>query len=107
MLRALKNRLRGLVAPTIFLALTYYFGWNAIHGKSGLEAQADQRTQLQAAQKQADATHQRLVMWQTKVTALSGQAIQPDMLDEESREVLNLSDPNDLVIDLPGAKSAK
>ncbi len=107
MLRAIKNRLRGLVAPAIFLALTYYFGWNAVHGKSGLEAQAEQRTQLQAAQKQAADTHQRLVMWQTKVADLAGQAIEPDMLDEQAREVLNLADPNDLVIDLPATKSAE
>ncbi len=105
LLRAIKNRLRGLVAPAIFLALTYYFGWNAVHGKSGLEAQAAQREQLAAAQKQADATHKRLVIWQTKVASLSGQAIQPDMLDEEARTVLNLADPNDLVIDLPTRKS--
>ncbi|MGE4480616.1 FtsB family cell division protein [Acidocella sp.] len=107
MLRALKNRLRGLVAPSIFLALTYYFGWNAVHGKSGLEAQAAQRTQLQSAQTNAEATHGRLVMWQTKVKDLAGQSIQPDMLDEQAREVLNLSDPNDLVVDLPAAKKAE
>ncbi|EKN01199.1 hypothetical protein MXAZACID_01599 [Acidocella sp. MX-AZ02] len=107
MLRAIKNRLRGLVAPAIFLALTYYFGWNAIHGKSGLEAQAAQRAQLAAVQKQADATHQRLVLWQTKVADLNGQAIQPDMLNEEARNVLSLADPNDLVVELPPHKSAE
>lgn len=107
MLRAIKNRLRGLIAPAIFLALTYYFGWNAVHGKSGLQAQAEQRAQLVAAQTQADETHQRLVMWQTKVADLAGQAIEPDMLDEQAREVLNLADANDLVIDLPAAKSAE
>ncbi|SHE88392.1 Cell division protein FtsB [Acidocella aminolytica 101 = DSM 11237] len=105
MLRAIKNRLRGLVAPAIFLALTYYFGWNAVHGKSGLEAQAKEHQQLATAQQQADAVHQRLVMWQTKVASLSGQAIQPDMLDEEARNVLNLANPGDLVVDLPTSKS--
>ncbi len=106
MLRAIKNRLRGLVAPAIFLALTYYFGWNAVHGKSGLEAQAAQRAQLANVQKQADTTHQRLVLWQTRVADLNGQAIQPDMLNEEAREVLNLADPDDLVVELPGHKSS-
>lgn len=107
MLRAIKNRLRSFVAPVIFLALTYYFGWNAVHGKSGLEAQAEQHTQLQAAEQQAAATHQRLVTWQTKVAALSGQSIEPDMLDEQARKVLNLANPNDLVIDLPTSRSAE
>ncbi|MDE1906808.1 MAG: septum formation initiator family protein [Rhodospirillales bacterium] len=106
MLRAIKYRLRGLVGPALFLALTYYFGWNAVHGKSGLEAQAAQRAQLQAAQSQAGAVHNTLLMWQTKVAALSGQSIQPDMLDEEARDVLNLANPNDLVIDLPAQKTS-
>ena len=106
MLRAIKNQLRRLVVPAVFLALTYYFGWNAVHGKSGLEAQAAQRQQLQAAQSQEDAVHQRLLLWQTKVAALSGQNIDPDMLDEEAREVLNLANPDDLVIELPSQKSS-
>lgn len=105
MLRAIKYRLRGLVAPALFLALTYYFGWNAVHGKSGLESQAQQQQQLQAAQAQENAAHQNLLMWQTKVADLSGQSIQPDMLDEEARAVLNLANPNDLVIDLRPEKS--
>jgi cell division protein FtsB len=34
------------------------------------------------------------------VTALGGPSIAPDMLDEEARKVLNLSDPSDLVVKL-------
>ncbi|MBU6420249.1 MAG: septum formation initiator family protein [Proteobacteria bacterium] len=94
------------MAPALFLALTYYFGWNSIHGKSGLESQAAQRQQLQAAQTQQAAVHQTMLMWQTKVADLSAQSIQPDMLDEEAREVLNLANPSDLVIDLPPQKSS-
>lgn len=101
LLREIKNRLRGLVVPAIFLSLTYYFGWNAVHGKSGLEAQASERLVLQQQQQQADKIHRQLVLWQTKVAALSNQTVEPDMLNEEAREVLNLADPNDLVVDLP------
>ena len=39
-----------MAPPAIFLAITYYFGWNAIHGKSGLEAQTIQRAELAKAQ---------------------------------------------------------
>ncbi len=107
MLRAIKIRLRGILAPTVFLALTYYFMWNAIHGKNGLEVQAQQRQQLQMTREQENATDQQLRTWQTKVAALSGQSIEPDMLDEEARAVLNLANPHDLVIELPSPKSPK
>lgn len=107
MLRDIKYRLRGFVVPVLFMALTYYFGWNAIHGKSGLQAQAAERTALITEQQNADQIHQNLLLWQTRVEALSNQAIQPDMLNEEARDVLNLADPNDLVVDLPGAAKSE
>lgn len=106
-LREIRHRLRGLIVPAIFMALTYYFGWNAVHGKSGLEAQAAQRALLQAEQQNADKVHQQLVLWQTKVAALSNRSVEPDMLNEEAREVLNLADPNDLVVDLTKAQSGE
>jgi len=85
----------------IFLGITYYFGWNAIHGKSGLEAQAAQRAELaQAKQDFAVADTQRM-QWEARIAALSGQTIDGDMLDDQARQVLNLADPGDLVIDLP------
>ena len=101
MLRAVKNRLRAIAPPVIFLAITYYFGWNALHGKSGWEAQRVQQEELQQANARfAQAEAQRMA-WQTKIADLSGQSIHPDMLDEQARQVLNLADPHDLVIALP------
>lgn len=107
MLRALKYRLRGFVIPAIFLSLTYYFGWNAVHGQNGLKAQVIERAQLQTQQQQTDQISQKLTLWQTKVAALSSHSIEPDMLNAEARTVLNLADPSDLVVDLPAAASDK
>ena len=107
MLRALKHRLRALLPPAIFLAITWYFGWSAIHGKSGLQAQQVQRAQLLQAQQDFAKAEQLRVQWQTRIADLSGQSIEPDMLDEQARAVLNLADPNDLVVDLPPAKSSE
>lgn len=107
MLRDIKHRLRGFVVPVLFMALTYYFGWNSIHGKSGLQAQAEERIALVAEQQKASQIHQEMLLWQTKVAALSNQSIEPDMLNEEAREVLNLADPNDLMVDLPTAPKSE
>ena len=107
MLRSVKTRIRAVAPPAIFLAITYYFGWNAIHGKSGLESQVAQRAELaQAQQSFAKADSDRL-RWETRIADLSGQSIAPDMLDAQARQVLNLADPNDLVIDLSQGQSAK
>jgi cell division protein FtsB len=106
-LRALKNRLRAFGLPALFLAVSYYFVWNTVHGENGLQAQTalnNQLTQAAAAQKNADDTR---TAWQTKVADLSSQTVAPDMLDEQARHMLNLAEPNDLVIDLPAANSGK
>lgn len=103
MLRAFKRRLMAAVPPAMFLAITGYFAWNAVHGARGLEAQAKQRAELAKAQadfKQVDAERR---VWETKVAALGGPAIAPDMLDEQARKMLNDADPSDLVVDLPAA----
>jgi cell division protein FtsB len=107
LLRAIKYRLRALLPPAIFLAITWYFGWNAIHGKSGLQAQQGQRAELQQAQQDYAKAELQRGQWQTRIADLSGQSIEPDMLDEQARQVLNLAHPNDLVIDLPPAKSSE
>jgi cell division protein FtsB len=106
-LRAIRNRLRALAPPVIFLAITYYFGWNAVHGKSGLEAQHVQQQQLTDAIARNQAVTAERAAWQTKIADLNGQSIQPDMLDEQARQVLNLANPQDMVIDLAPRKATE
>jgi cell division protein FtsB len=106
-LRAIRNRLRAIAPPVVFLAITYYFGWNAVHGKSGLEAQHVQQQELAQATARNEAVAAERLAWQTKIADLNGQSIQPDMLDEQAREVLNLANPQDMVIDLSPAKATE
>lgn len=107
MLRSVKYRVRAIAPPAVFLAITYYFGWNAVHGQSGLQAQVVQRAELVQAQQafaQADAERTR---WETRISDLSGDSVTADMLDGQARKVLNLAEPNDLVIDLSRGPAAK
>ena len=107
MLRAIRNRLRAIAPPVVFLAITYYFGWNAVHGKSGWEAQRVQQEELAQATARYKAVEAQKTAWATRIADLSGQSIQRDMLDEQAREVLNLANPQDLVIELGPPKAAE
>ena len=107
MLRIVKHRLYAMAPPAIFLAITYYFGWNAIHGKSGLQAQAIQRAELAKAQLGYQQIDAQRAQWETRIADLSGPSIAPDMLNGQARQVLNLADPNDLVIDLSQNKAGE
>ncbi len=107
MLRAIRNQLRAAVPPILLLAITYYFGWNAVHGQSGLEMQRVQKRELAQAIARNDAVAAEQAAWQTKIADLSSQSIHRDMLDEQARAVLNLANPSDLVIDLSTPKAAQ
>ncbi len=107
MLRSIKYRVRALAPPAIFLAITYYFGWNAVHGKSGLEAQIAEQAELTAAQQTFAKVDADRVRWETRIADLSSQSVDADMLDGQARQVLNLADPDDLVIDLSQNPPAK
>jgi len=103
MLRDLKRRVLATIPPAIFLAITFYFCWNAVHGARGLDAQATERAELAQANAHYAAVDASRLQWETKIADLSSQSIAPDMLDGQLRQVLNLADPADLVVELPPA----
>ncbi|WP_428542357.1 FtsB family cell division protein [Rhodopila sp.] len=98
--RELKRRARMMVAPAVFLAITGYFGWNATQGDRGLVAYA-QRQQLlhEVVADQAAAKAERDA-WSIRVSGLRARHLDPDTLDERARAMLNLADPNDVIVKL-------
>lgn len=101
LLRELKRRCLAAIPPAIFLAITFYFAWNAVHGARGLEAQAAERTELAQARLQFATVDAARQQWEMKIAALGNQSIDPDMLDAELRQILSLAGPADLVVNLP------
>lgn len=100
MLRGLKLKLFAMAPPAVFLCLTGYFAWNAVHGNNGLQAQLKQRAALASAQQSYKETDAQRAVWEAKVNALSDKSIAPDMLDAQARTVLNLANQRDIVVNL-------
>ena len=96
--REVKRRLRGAVAPVMFLAVTGYFCWNAVQGPHGLKAAAAQQAVLQRAEAELAAAQAERDAWQRRVHALESDHLDRDMLDERARALLNLANPNDIVV---------
>jgi cell division protein FtsB len=102
----IKKFLRAMIWPTILIGLIAYSGVNAMRGSRGLRAQAADRVlyrQALALQSRIDAKRD---FWQTRVDALRDNNIQADMLNERSRAVLNLANPDDLVVPLHSPHSS-
>jgi len=96
--RDMKRRMRAVIAPAIFLAVTGYFCWNAVQGPHGLKSAAAQQAVLKQAQAELAAAEAERGAWQRRVHALEGDHVDRDMLDERARALLNLAKPDDIIV---------
>ncbi|HJS84950.1 MAG TPA: septum formation initiator family protein [Acetobacteraceae bacterium] len=99
--RALKRRVRALVAPGFFFALTGYFCWNAVQGEHGLVAFAARKGMLAQAQADLAEVEAARLAWSRRVSGLQADHIDADTLDEQARAMLNLSGPDDVILMYP------
>ncbi len=95
--RMMRRKLRAAAAPAVFLLLVAYFLWNATQGAHGLRAYAERQRDLVAAQTERAAAQTDLETWQRRVAGLRTR-IDGDALDERARAMLNLSDPQDVIV---------
>ena len=87
-----------MVAPTLFLGLVAYFLWNATQGDRGLQAYAIRQQQLKALQADLGRVQADQAAWDRRTAELRPQHLDPDMLDERARAMLNLVNPADIVV---------
>jgi cell division protein FtsB len=79
-------------------ALIGYFGFHAFNGQRGLHARHlidQQMVELTAELERLKAERN---LWERKVALLRPDRIDPDMLDEQARLLLNFAHPNDVVM---------
>ena len=91
-------RPRQILAPIIFATVFGYFGYHLVNGDRGLLAMVHlQREVLIAEQNLTEAETTRKI-WERRVSALRNQSLDPDMLDERARALLDYAHPNDLTL---------
>jgi cell division protein FtsB len=98
--RELKRRARIMIAPAIFLTITAYFGWNATQGDRGLVAYAQRQDLLRQVNADLAAAKTERDGWEIRVSGLRARHLDPDTLDERARAMLNLADPNEVIVKL-------
>ncbi len=93
-----RQRARQVAGPLIVAAMVAYLGYHAVQGKRGLVAWlrlGQQIEQTRAALALNRAEERRLAH---RVALLRPDGLDPDMLEERARAVLNLAHPDDLVV---------
>jgi cell division protein FtsB len=96
--KRVKQFLRAAVAPSIFLTLVVYFCWNATQGERGLQSYALRQVQLKAVQAEFQKVEAERDVLERRVAGLRTQRLDSDTLDERARAMLNLAEPNDVVL---------
>jgi cell division protein FtsB len=100
--------LRKALFPSICLGLLGYFTYHLIVGDHGMDSHAQLQTQLKTVEgelKGLQAVRERL---DRDVALMRADKLDPDMLDERARTILNFSHPNDIVImDKPSTSTPK
>ena len=92
--------LNALALYTIAALVIGYFGVNAYSGNRGLRARQDLDQQIAELTAELDALKVERTSWERRIVLLKPESIDPDMLDERARILLNYADTRELTLRL-------
>jgi len=75
-----------------------YFAVNAFTGNHGLRAQQDLDQQMTSIKDELDVLKSERAEWEQRVSLLRPDRIDPDMLEERGRALLDYVDPRDVTL---------
>jgi cell division protein FtsB len=94
-IRAFLTALGLYVVAALFIG---YFGINAYTGKNGINARQGLDQQIADLAGEVERVKAERVRWERRVALLKADRIDPDMLDERARQLLNYMDPHDVTV---------
>ncbi|QKC96979.1 FtsB family cell division protein [Mesorhizobium sp. NZP2298] len=99
-----KQRNTGrLIIPSLCVVFLTYFGFHAYHGEFGINSKYQLEAQAVALQAQLDAVKARRMELERRVRLMHDGTLEKDMLDEQARRALNLSQADEITIMLPAS----
>src|SRR5277367_2392263 len=96
--KRLRSILTALGLYVIAALLIGYFGVNAFSGNRGLKAKQDIDQQMAALTADLDRLKLERAQWERRVGLLKSSRLDPDMLDERARALLDSVGPHDLTL---------
>ena len=108
LIHELRIRARSVIGPLLSLCLVAYFTFHLVNGERGLIAWIQVRQNVQVAgQILKDLAGQRDEI-EHRISLLRNESLDPDLLDEQARFMLNLGRPDETVIfPEPAARSGR
>ena len=95
---SLRRRIRRVSVSFLGVSAAFYFVFHVFHGERGLMAWAQLRQQVVEVQGTAKAVAAERHYLESKVRLLHPESLDPDMLDERARVMLNFGHPDEIII---------
>src|SRR5579885_3166151 len=96
--KRLRSVLNALALYVLAGLLIGYFGVNAYSGDRGLKAKEDIDRQIAALSAELQRLKLEHTQWERRIALLKSDALDPDMLDERARALLDYVDPKELTL---------
>lgn len=96
--RETRRRVKAAAIPAFLLGLTAVFAWQATQGAHGLIMRERRKTELAQAEANLAAAKAERDNWERKVAGLTPSHLDRDALDQRARELLNLADPDEIIV---------
>ena len=94
----IKRRAWRVVGQGLAAATVAYFGFHMMTGDRGLQAYLRMTADLEDAKKLASELRSERERLERRVSLLRADALDPDMLEERARALINLGRPDEVVI---------
>ena len=94
-IRAFLTALGLYLVAALFIG---YFGVNAYTGKNGINARQELDQEIAGLSGELNRVRAERAQWERRVALLKADRIDPDMLDERARQLLNYLDPHEVTI---------
>jgi cell division protein FtsB len=96
--RRLRSILTALGLYVMAGLLIGYFGVNAYSGNRGLKAKEDIDQQMKMLAKELGRLQLERAQWERRIALLKSDNLDPDLLDQQARALLDYVDPNDMTL---------
>ncbi|MEO3474159.1 septum formation initiator family protein [Roseomonas sp. CAU 1739] len=97
-MRFIRRVIQAIALPCLFLALSGYFAWHAMHGDRGLIAREQRLADIAAARSELARAEADRDAMERRVTGLRGDRVDRDQLDERARALLNMVGRDEIVV---------
>ncbi|MSP02874.1 MAG: septum formation initiator family protein [Acetobacteraceae bacterium] len=96
--QAAKRQAKSAATPVLLLALMGIFAWQATQGNHGLIMRSQRQAEVKQAESNLATAKAERDTWERKVAGLTASHLDKDALDQRARELLNLADPSEIVV---------